>query len=202
MYRSSPLRSALNMCASAKECHHPHPIPPHPIPCDVCAGECGWKEWCKIFSGVYLWLQSVCAGDSGKWLCAHVTPVCVRGWLWVEKNDAKLCLCVLVTPECVRGWPPDLSRCNVSFREGKPSKQQSKFCSQGHVWPLRDCTAPLEQRSASQYQRRWWNCYWFGLSLSWNLDLLTWFAFFVHVVSLAWSIFCETVIYCRPSLTK
>ena len=178
----------------------PHPTPPYPMWC-----VCGWM-WVErmmqdFFRGVlvtpvcvrgWLWKMAVCARDSS--LCARVT---LGG-----KNDAKLCLCVLVTPECVRGWPPDLSRCNVSFREGKPSKQQSKFCSQGHVWPLRDCTAPLEQRSASQYQRRWWNCYWFGLSLSWNLDLLTWFAFFVHVVSLAWSIFCETVIYCRPSLTK
>ena len=105
MYRSSPLRSALNMCASAKECHHPHPIPPHPIPCDVCAGECGWKEWCKIFSGVYLWLQSVCAGDSGKWLCAHVTPVCVRRWLWVEKMMQN-CACVYLWLQSVCAGDP------------------------------------------------------------------------------------------------
>ena len=126
MYRSSPLRSTLNTgyitgwtCVKyvpkqsiaqrfehVCKCKRMSSSPPHPIPCDVCAGDSGWKKWCKIV------------------LCVLVTPVCVRGWLWKMavcardsslcarvtlggKNDAKLCLCVLVTPECVRGWPPD-----------------------------------------------------------------------------------------------
>ena len=99
------------MCASANECHHPHPTPPHPIPCDVCAGDSGVEKMMQNCACVYLWLQSVCAGDSGKWLCAHVTPVCVRGWLWVEKMMQN-CACVYLwlqsVSECVRGWPPDL----------------------------------------------------------------------------------------------
>ena len=110
MYRSSPLSSALNMCASANECHHPHPTPPHPIPCDVCAGDSGVEKMMQNCACVYLWLQSVCAGDSGKWLCAHVTPVCVRGWLWVEKMMQN-CACVYLwlqsVSECVcAGDPP------------------------------------------------------------------------------------------------
>ena len=99
MYWSSPFRSALNMCAGAKECHHPHPTPPHPTLSHVmCArvtlGDC-----------VYLWLQSVCAGDSGKWRCAHVTPVCVRGWLWVEKMMQN-CACVYLWLQSVCAGDP------------------------------------------------------------------------------------------------
>ena len=110
MHRSSPLLSALNMCASAKECHHPHPTPPHPIPCDVCACDSGWKKWCKIVpvcacdsslcARVTLengcartWLQSVCAGDSGskKWckivaVCTCDSRVCARVTPWPNRN--------------------------------------------------------------------------------------------------------------------
>ena len=177
MYRSSPLRSALNMCASAKDCHHPHPTPPYPMWCVR-----GWllvEKWCKIVpvctcdsslcarvtlenGCVRTWLQSVGAGDSGKWLCAHVTPVCVRGWLWKMavcardsslcarvtlggKNDTKLCLCVLVTPECVRGWPPDHHPLRLRtiwrfFSFVKQSKQvkdlicKQLFCWEGIDW--------------------------------------------------------------------
>ena len=132
MYRSSPLRSTLNtgyitgldMCKVCTEAVHcaapwtcvqvqknviiptpPHPTPPYPMWCVR-----GWLRVEKMMQNcacVYLWLQSVCAGDSGKWLCAHVTPVCVRGWLWVEKwcKIVPACTC---DPECVRGWPPDL----------------------------------------------------------------------------------------------
>ena len=91
MYGSSPLRSTLNtgyitgldMCKVCTEAVHsaalwtcvqvqknviiptpPHPTPPHPIPCDVCAGDSGWKKWCKIVP--------VCTCDSS--LCARVTP--------------------------------------------------------------------------------------------------------------------------------
>ena len=107
MYRSSPLRSALNMCASAKECHHPHPTPPHPTP--------PYPMWCVLLlwvekmmqncACVYLWLQSVCAGDSGKWLCAHVTPVCVCGWMWVEKMMQN-CACVYLWLQSVCAGNP------------------------------------------------------------------------------------------------
>ena len=126
MYRTSPFRSTLNtgyitvcteavhsvalwtrvmcaqsaeshMCASAKECHHPHPNPPHPIPCDVCAGDSRWKKWCNIVpvctcdsslcarvtlenGGVRTWLQSVCAGNSG-WKKMMQNCACVYLWL-------------------------------------------------------------------------------------------------------------------------
>ena len=77
----------------------PHPTPPHPTLSHVmCArvtlGDC-----------VYLWLQSVCAGDSGKWRCAHVTPVCVRGWLWVEKMMQN-CACVYLWLQSVCAGDP------------------------------------------------------------------------------------------------
>ena len=93
------------MCASANECHHPHPTPPHPIPCDACAGDSGVEKMMQNCGCVYLWLQSVCAGDSGKWLCAHVTPVCVRGWLWVEKVMQN-CACVYLWLQSVRAGDP------------------------------------------------------------------------------------------------
>ena len=83
--------AALWTCVQvANECHHPHPTPPHPIPCDVCAGDCGVEK-----------RMQNCTCDSS--LCARVTLEngCVRTWL------QSVCLCVLVTPECVRGWPPD-----------------------------------------------------------------------------------------------
>ena len=84
-----------HMCASAKECHHPHPTPPHPTLSHVMCARVtlGGTKMMQNCACVYLWLQSVCAGDSGKWLCAHVTPVCVRGWLWVEKSMPN-CACV------------------------------------------------------------------------------------------------------------
>ena len=129
MYRSSPFRSTLNtgyitgldMCKVRTEAVHCAalwtsvqvqtnviiPTPPHPTLSHVmCARVTLGGKMVQNCACVYLWLQSVCAGDSGKWLCAHVTPVCVRVTLG-GKNDAKLCLRVLVTPECVRGWPPD-----------------------------------------------------------------------------------------------
>ena len=126
MYRSSPLRSTLNtgyitgldmckVCTEAVRCaalwtcvqvlkNVIIPTPPHPTLSRVTLGGKNDAKLC---------------------LCALVTPVCVRGWLWKMavcahdsslcalvtlggKKDAKLCLCVLVTPECVRGWPPDL----------------------------------------------------------------------------------------------
>ena len=98
---------AVNMCASAKNVIIP--TPPHPTLSHVmCA-----------------WVTLRGKNDAKLCLCALVTPVCVRGWLWKMavcardsslcarvtlggKNDANLCLCALVTPECVRGWPPDL----------------------------------------------------------------------------------------------
>ena len=76
-----------------------HPTPPYPMWCVS-----GWLWVEKMMQNcacLYLWLQSVCAGDSGKWLCAHVTPVCVRGWLWVVPVctcDSRVC--ARVTP-----WP-------------------------------------------------------------------------------------------------
>ena len=94
-------RAALwNMCASAKECHHPHPTPPHPIPCDVCAGDSGWKKWCKIVP--------VCTCDSS--LCARVTLEngCVRTWLrwlWVEKMMQD-CPCVYLWLQSVCAGDP------------------------------------------------------------------------------------------------
>ena len=67
------------------------PTPPHPMWC--VRGWLGWKN-------VYLWLQSVCAGDSKMAVCARDSSLCARVTL-AGKNDAKLCLCVLVTP----AWP-------------------------------------------------------------------------------------------------
>ena len=125
MYWSSPFRSALNMCAGAKECHHPHPTPPHPIPCDVCEGDSGWRKWCNIVpvctcdsslcarvtlenGCVRTWLQSVCAGDSGwkKW--CKIVPVCTC--------DSRVC--ARVNP-----WPYMAFPKNI----GCPCKETTKF---------------------------------------------------------------------------
>ena len=129
MYRSSPLRSTLDTCYIAgldmckvcteavhcarfehvrkcKECHHPHPTPPHPTLSHVMCARVALrgKNDAKLCLCV-LWLQSVCAGDSGKWLCAHVTPVCVRGWLWVEKM-MQICACVYLWLQSVCAGDP------------------------------------------------------------------------------------------------
>ena len=130
MYRSSPLRSTLNTgyitgldmckvcteavhCAALWTCVHmqknviiptpPHPTPPYPMWCVR-----GWLWVEKMMQNcacVYLWLQSVCAGDSGKWLCAHVTPVCVRRWPWVEKMMQN-CACVYLWLQSVCAGDP------------------------------------------------------------------------------------------------
>ena len=130
MYRSSPLRSTwntryvtgLDMCKVClkqsiaqrfETCVQvqknviiptpPHPTPPYPMWCVR-----GWLWVEKMMQNcacVYLWLQSVCAGDSGKWLCAHVTPVCVRGWLWVEKMMQD-CACVYLWLQSVCAGDP------------------------------------------------------------------------------------------------
>ena len=130
MYRSSPPRSTLNtgyitgldMCKVCTEAVHcsalwtcvqvqkhviiltpPHPTPPYPM---WCVRVWLWVEkMMQNCAGVHLWLQSVCAGDSGKWLCAHVTPVCVRGWLWVEKMMQN-CGCVYLWLQSVCAGDP------------------------------------------------------------------------------------------------
>ena len=89
----------------------PHPTPPYPMWCVR-----GWLWVEKMMQNcacVYLWLQSVCAGDSGKWLCAHVTPMCVRGWLWVEKMMQN-CACVYLWLQSVCAGDP------VTFKMGTP----------------------------------------------------------------------------------
>ena len=104
---------ALNMCASAKNViipTPPHPTPPYPMWCVR-----GWlcvEKMMQNCACVYLWLQSVCAGDSGKWLCAHVTPVCVRGWLWVEKM-MQICACVYLWLQSVCAGDPLTPRTQV-----------------------------------------------------------------------------------------
>ena len=129
MYRSSPLRSTLNtgyitgldMCKVCTEAVHctlwtcvqvqknviiptpPHPTPPYHMWCVR-----GWLWVEKMMQNcacVYLWLQSVCAGDSGKWRCARVTPVCVRRWLWVEKM-MRNCACVYLWLQSVCAGDP------------------------------------------------------------------------------------------------
>ena len=74
----------------------PHPTPPYPMWC-----VCGWLWGGKKDAKLHLWLQSVCAGDSGKWLCAHVTPVCVP----VCTCDSRVCARVTPWP----GFPPKSS---------------------------------------------------------------------------------------------
>ena len=101
MYRSSPLRSTLN------------------------TGYITGLDMCKVCTeavhSVALWTRFTLQ----VWTCVKYVPkqsiaqrfehVCkckrMSSWLWVEKNDAKLCLCVLVTPVrvtlengCVRTW--------------------------------------------------------------------------------------------------
>ena len=128
MYGSSPLRSTLNagyitgleVCKVCTEAVHSAalwtcvqvqknviiPTPPHPTLSHVmCARVILGGKMMQNCACVYLWLQSVCAGDSGKWLCAHVTPVCVRGWLWVEKMMQN-CACVYLWLQTVCAGDP------------------------------------------------------------------------------------------------
>ena len=130
MYRSSPLRSTLStgyitgldmckVCAEAVHCaalwtcvqvqkNVIIPTPPHPTLSHVMCARVtlGGKKDANC--------QSVYAGDSGKWLCAHVTPVCVRGWLWVEKMMQN-CACVHLWLQSVCAGDP--------LTDSKPSQQ-------------------------------------------------------------------------------
>ena len=104
-----PKQSIAQRFEHVCKCKRMSSSPPHPIPCDVCAGDSGWKKWCKIVpvctcdsslcarvtlenGGLRTWLQSVCAGDSGwkKW--CKIVPVCTC--------DSRVC--ARVTP-----WPSE-----------------------------------------------------------------------------------------------
>ena len=138
----------------------PHPTPPHPIPCDVCFYS-GWKK-------CVLWLQSVCAGDSGKWLCAHVTPVCVCGWMWVEKMMQN-CACVYLWLQSVcAGNPltipqPDLlgTQSEQFFHSGEDSEMV------GRCWKM--FLRPFEKLQSCQVfffaVCFGWDVHWFSCSL-------------------------------------
>ena len=105
----------------------PHPTPPYPMWCVR-----GWLWVEKMMQNcacVYLWLQSVCAGDSGKWLCAHVTPVCVRGWMWVEKWCKIVPVCTCDSRVCARVTPWPFATCKkLKVSQRCPNFEIIIFC--------------------------------------------------------------------------
>ena len=118
MYRSGPFRSTLN------------------------TGYITGLDMCKVCTeavhSVALWTRVTLQ----VWTCVKYVPkqsiaqrfehVCkckrMSSWLWVEKNDAKLCLCVLVTPVCVRGWLWKMAVC------GRDSSLCARVTLRGKKW--------------------------------------------------------------------
>ena len=101
------------------KCKRMSSSPPHPTLSHVmCARVSLGGKMMQNCACVHLWLQSVCAGDSGKWLCAHVTPACVRGWLWVEKMMQN-CACVYLWLQSVCAGDP-LTVCITTERFAQP----------------------------------------------------------------------------------
>jgi len=143
MCRSSPLRSALNMCASAKECHHPHPTPPYRgwLCVEKMMQNCACdSSLCARVTlengGVRTWLQSVCAGDSGwkKW--CKIVPVCTC--------DSRVC--ARVTP-----WPSKYAR----MSQVMININKNLMACQGNLFPFKSLTTTF-YKAAIQYPKLTW----------------------------------------------
>ena len=126
----------------------PHPTPPHPIWCDVYAGESRWKKWCKIVP--------VCTCDSS--LCARVT---LGGKKWCKivpvcTCDSSLCARVTLENGCVRTWLQ-------SVCAGDPGRKKwckivpvctcdSRVCARVTPWPPQCLTRSCHQHCVAPPQ--------------------------------------------------
>ena len=127
-----PKQSIAQRFEHVCKCKKMSSSPPHPIPCDVCAGDLGGKM-CTCDS-------SLCARVTRKWRCAHVTPVCARGWLWLEKMMQN-CACVYL-------WlQPDPAE--------TPGRVVERCRWEGH-----DGTMLMEIKVSLTGWARWWWWWW------------------------------------------